>query len=307
MIILLDVKLLFLRYFGLRSCCWYGEVPWILNTAFPCRVRFSLGPEGKGFKGIHIPHELQKRYMYDLTNFAQEDMFKCALELRNISTSAKSMEAAARQITAYLYENLINPQTGNPDCTLVRLFKTHLYEELPAEVQKSACDLLKLSSIERGTKCLTLLGTAGDEPHWNSRERSTGHQAIPLISEEFVSGVPMIARLLQEFGLEASTVLEPMPSLLIESDRKIHSTFILHIPEALGSPYIPAQTGFVIPYGVKSVLGFGGLLSSGNLFIVILFSKVPITAETASLFKWISTYVWVAITAFDQEVIFAAA
>lgn len=245
--------------------------------------------------------------MYDLTNFSQEDMFKCALDLRNLSAGAKNMEEASRQIISYLYENCVDPQTGGSACALVRLFKTHAYGDLPEFLQKSACNLLKLNHIETETKCLTLMGTSGDEPQWNSREGSQGHQSIPLISEEFVSGVPMISQLLQQFGLDISNVLEPMPSFLIESDRKIHSTFIFHVPDALGSRHIPAQKDFVVAYGVKSVLGFGGLLPSGNLYVVIMFSKVPIAVETASLFKWISTYVWVALTSFDQESVFMTA
>lgn len=243
--------------------------------------------------------------MYDLTHFSQDDMLNCAVELRNLSAHACSMEDVAKIVVSYLYKSCRHPQTGESACALVRFFKTHAYGELPQELQHAALDILKGSPIPDATKCLTLLGTAGDEPHWNSREGSTGHQSIPLASEDFVSAIPMISRLIQQFGLEISTVLEPMPSLLVESDRKIHSTFIFHVPKALDSQYIPAQENFVIPYGVKSVLGFGGLLASGNLFVVIMFSKAWIPPETAKLFKWISTYVWVAITSFDQKTVFA--
>lgn len=125
------------------------------------------------------------------------------------------------------------------------------------------------------------------------------------MDEDFVKNIPMITRLIQEFGLEINTVLEPMPDLLINSERKIHSTFIFHVPRALGNRDIPAQVEFVIPYQIKSVLGFGGLLPSGNLFVVIMFAKTWISQETASLFKWISTYVWIAVTSFDKELAFA--
>ena len=242
--------------------------------------------------------------MYDLMNFTKDNMFSCAIALRNSSSNAKSMEEVANRIVRYLYEKCVDPHTGKPACALVRLFKTHPYAELPPELQEAARGILKGNSIDPPTKCLTLLATAGDEPQWNSKEGSTGHKAIPLVSENFVKDIPMISRLIQEFGLDISTVLEPMPSLLIDSDRKIHSTFIFHVPEALGSRHIPAQTEFVVPYRVRSILGFGGLLPSGDLFVVIMFSKTWIPQETATLFKWISTYIWIAVTAFDKTAVF---
>ena len=243
--------------------------------------------------------------MYDFMNFTKDDMFNCAIALRNSGSDAKSMEEAANRIVRALYENFVDRETGESACTLVRFFKTHPYAELPQGLQQAAREILKGDSIEPTTKCLTLLATAGDKPEWNSREGSSGHKAIPLVSEDFVKDIPMISRLIQQFGLEISTVLEPMPSLLIDSDRKIHSTFIFHVPEALGSRYIPAQTEFVIPYRVRSILGFGGLLPSGDLFVVIMFGKTWIPKDTATLFKWVSTCIWIAVTAFDRKAVFA--
>jgi hypothetical protein len=84
-----------------------------------------------------------------------------------------------------------------------------------------------------------------------------------------------------------------------------HKAFnVFYVPEALGSPYIPAQKEFVIPYQVQSVLGFGGVLPSGELFAVILFSKVSIPLETADRFKWLSAYVRIAVESFGKENVF---
>jgi hypothetical protein len=60
---------------------------------------------------------------------------------------------------------------------------------------------------------------------------------------------------------------------------------VFHVAEARGSSAIPAQEEFVIPYGVRSALGFGGVLRSGDLFAVIMFTKVPINDETAGRFR----------------------
>ena len=60
---------------------------------------------------------------------------------------------------------------------------------------------------------------------------------------------------------------------------------MFYVPTASGSPYVPVQADFVAKYGVQSVLCFGGLLSSKDLFAVILFSKIQIERETANLCK----------------------
>lgn len=240
--------------------------------------------------------------MYDLTAFNQDDMIDCAIALRNIGVGAASMEELASRMVQYLYKNLINPKTGEPACALVRFFKTHSYRDLNQALQEAACDILGTRSIIPTTKCLTLIGTAGDEPHWNSRHHSTGHKAIPLIDRDFIDRAPMISQLIKQFGLEADAILAPDPKLIVDLQRKKFNVF--YVPEALGSAHIPTQKDFVIPYQIKSVLGFGGMLPSGNLFAIIVFSKIWFPYDTADLFKWISAYARIAAASFDRGVIF---
>ncbi|MBW4443647.1 MAG: hypothetical protein KME10_20925 [Plectolyngbya sp. WJT66-NPBG17] len=241
--------------------------------------------------------------MYDLANFTKDDMRHCAIKLRNLEERSHSMEETADRIVRYLHENLIDRQTGKSACALVRFFKTHPYGDLSPDLQEAAQAILKGRSIIRATKCLTLLATAGDEPYWNARQDSTGHQAIPLIDRDFVYRAPMILQLIQQFGLEVSAVIDTAPTLITKATHKSFNVF--HVPEAIGSPHIPAQDQFVLPYKVQSVLGFGGMLPSGNLFAVILFSKVPISLATAGHFKWISAYVRIAVESFDRGNVFA--
>ena len=242
--------------------------------------------------------------MYDLTSFSNKHMQSCAIALRNMDVNAQSMEEVANRMVRYLYEQLIDPKTGEPACALVRFFRTYSYRELNSDLQEYARDLLGGRSIPLGTKCLTLLSTAGDEPHWNSRHESSGHKAIPLIDKDFIDRAPMISQLIQQFGLEVSTILEPTPEVLMDLERTTFNVF--YIPEALGSAYIPAQKEFVIPYGIRSILGFGGMLPSGNLFAIILFAKVAIPRDTADLFKWISAYGRIDTAAFDKKAVFTS-
>ncbi len=241
--------------------------------------------------------------MYDLTNFSLDDMYKCAIALRNMDSGCKTMEDVANRMVRYLYDHLLDGVTGKRACALVRFFKIHPYGDLNEDLQKAAFKIARHSSLKPSTKCLTLLATAGDEPSWNSRASSNGHKAIPLIDKNFVSQVPMISQLIQQFGLDIETVLEPTPNLLAELES--HTFSVFYIPNALDSAYIPSQRDFVIPYQIKSVLGFGGMLSSGELFAIILFAKTWISQDTATdSFKWISAYARIPVASFDNRAVF---
>jgi hypothetical protein len=240
--------------------------------------------------------------MFDLGNFDNNDMNNCAIALRNMDANAASMEEVAKRMVGYLYENLIDPQTGKSACALVRFFRTYPYRQLNEDLQRSAHEILGWKSIALDTKCLTLLATAGDEPHWNSRHESNGHRAIPLVNREFIERAPMISQLIKQFGLEIATILEPNLELIIDVNQISFNVF--YIPEALGSEHIPAQKDFVIPHAIKSVLGFGGMLPSGIFFAIILFSKVPISRKTADLFKWVASYARIATANFDKKIAF---
>jgi hypothetical protein len=65
---------------------------------------------------------------------------------------------------------------------------------------------------------------------------------------------------------------------------------------------VPAQESFVIPYGIQSVVGFGGALRSGDIFAVIMFSRVPIPPDTAQLFRTLSLNVKLAIAPHGDRV-----
>lgn len=87
-------------------------------------------------------------------------------------------------------------------------------------------------------RCLALLATAGDEPEWNSRKASRSHQAIPLPSAVIVRQAPMIARLIEDMGLDIEALVSGSRSSR-GGDTRTYDVF--HVEDAVGSPYIPAQ------------------------------------------------------------------
>lgn len=219
---------------------------------------------------------------YDLATFDLGDMLKCSPRLRATATGAPSLEASAQRVCRFLYDELLDSE-GQRQCALVRCYKTHSFGSLEPDLQAFARGVMGVERPSATMKCLTLMATAGRAAAWNSRSLSRGHRAIPLPSPEIVEKAPMISQLIKEFGLELSSVLQPSPEVVRELAGKRHGVF--HVEDALGSPYIPAQQEFVVPYGIRSVVGFGGLLVNGDLFAVILFATVPVSQASADRFK----------------------
>lgn len=236
----------------------------------------------------------------DTLDFTIRDVTECGKALRETGREAGSMEETAAGIVGYLYDHLLDKRTGMRACSLVRFFKTHAYKGLDDELRGFARNIMKDAPPSPDMKCLVLLATAGEKTEWNSRINSRGHRAIPLPSEEMIHQIPMIRNLINQLGLSVNTVIKPDPEILLDIEQKTYNVF--HIPEAPGSPYIPAQEEFVIPSGIKSALGFGGLLPSGDMFVVIMFLKVPVSQEVAGLFKPLSLNAKIAILPFENAV-----
>jgi signal transduction histidine kinase/CheY-like chemotaxis protein/HPt (histidine-containing phosphotransfer) domain-containing protein len=235
--------------------------------------------------------------MYELSNFTLKDMTSCAASLRKMGIGAAGMQQAAENIVRFLYENLRNERQER-SCGLVRFFKTHAYGDLDDLARQFVDRHFNGDSLLPDTKCLTLLATDGEMPEWTSREKSSGHLAIPLPSSDMLVRFPMIAQLIKQLGLDAGSLLEPDPALLVDLSQRSYNVF--YAPEALGSPYFPQQEEFIVKHNIRSVLGFGGMLPTGNLFTTIMFSHDYIPRETAELFRSLSLSVKMAIIPFDD-------
>jgi hypothetical protein len=236
----------------------------------------------------------------DLRDFTLGQMLRCGLDIRKITRQAATLEEAAGSIVRHLFEATRSEREAYAACPLVRFYKTHPLMDLPPEVRRIA-EASAGGEAAPATPCLTLIASAGVEPGWNDRRQSRGHQAIPLVSEESIERAPMISRLLEEFGVSLTSFLSMPSSDPARRDGKTYDVF--YVPEADGSPYIPAQD-FVREYGVRSVIGFGGVLKSGEMFAVILFSRTPVPAESAQRFKTIALDVRSALFGFGNEAVF---
>ena len=220
----------------------------------------------------------------DLSHLDVVTALQCGNRLRQATQGAATLDDAASAVAQCLFDSFVNPQTAAPACALVRVYVTRAFGSLTAEQKQFARALIgEPNALADDTKCLVLQGTAGLDANWQRPSDSKGHQVIPLPSEEFVRNAPMIASLIEQFGLQIADVVRPRLHAERELVDKNYNVF--HVEHAIGSPYIPAQSDFVVPYGIQSVVGFGGVLSTGDLYAAILFSRVHIPHESAKRFR----------------------
>ncbi|NUO09471.1 MAG: hypothetical protein HUU08_12470 [Candidatus Brocadia sp.] len=242
--------------------------------------------------------------MYDLTKFTLEDMTCCGDALQEFGLKARNLEELANLMVSYFYDNLTEKQTGEKSCVLVRFFMTYPYPRLDPELHQLANEILDGQPVRQRMKCLILLATVGIRPEWNSIKLSKEHRVIPLVSKHVVEQIPMISQMIYQLGIDISNVLDPTPDFITGLGSKLFNVF--YVPNAPGSPYIPVQDKFVVPYEIKSVLGLGSILPTGNLLSLIIFSKTKIPRETANMFKNIALSVRMAVLPFVTEKIFVS-
>ncbi len=218
---------------------------------------------------------------YELSTFDVDAVRALTAELRELPAAA-TIEEDAQQIARRLWESLVGPD-GEPALALARVYKTERFERLSPDLQEFAAGVLG-EVPEARVRCLTLLGTAGDEPAWNDRALSNGHRAIPLPSEHFVERLPMVAGLIQNLGLDLGVVVTaPEGHEARELAGRTHNVF--HVAEAVGDPRLPAQDEFIVPYAIRSAVGFGGILLNGDFFAIVLFARVAVSDPVARTLK----------------------
>ncbi len=225
----------------------------------------------------------------DIANFTVGSMLRSGLAIRRVLRDASTEEEAADRVTRFLYEHCVDSSTGKRCCALVRFYKTHAFGALPADLKRFAQAQLGDMSPDEAMRCLVLMATAGEAPEWNTRRQSRQHQAIPLPSAEAVRKAPMIARLIEDLGFEIDALVNlPTKTHRSAESQPARTYDVFYVEHARGSPHIPAQREFVERYGIESVVGFGGLLRSGELFAVILFSSVHVPPQSAARFRAIA-------------------
>jgi hypothetical protein len=200
-------------------------------------------------------------------------------------SSAESLEAAAQRFCDILYE------TFQESVVLVRVFATVPFDALPSAnrtfVQRLAGERAR-DVLKAKTPVLSLLGTRGVVPRWNSRHLSEGHVGIPLASAEFVEAIPMIASLVKQLGLEIEEAEDVDTAIVTQSLGKVAGVFYVDdartAVDSRGRRIIAARD-FVDEHDVRTVFGFGGAYAlTGTFVVAVLFTGEDVARAQAERF-----------------------
>lgn len=236
--------------------------------------------------------------MYDLECFTLKDMTECGASLRKLGDTCQSMQEVAQSSVEHLYQNLNVGSKTNKACVLVRFYVTQPYGDLSTALQGSVHSATDITLI-RETPCLTMLGSIGARPEWCLKKNASTHEALALPDPALCERYPVVAQLVARFDLPGAFSVPYNPDLFLEEPGRSFDVF--HLPEADTEESILAgQEEFVRSNGIKSAVGFGGLLPSRNLFAIIVFSKVPISKQVALAFRPFALNTKIALLPFDD-------
>ena len=195
----------------------------------------------------------------------------------------RSMASAAQVLADAVYGPF------EESLALVRVFATVPFRELPDHNRNFVRRLMRDRRMENllapEVPVLSLLGSRGALPEWNDRESSRGHLGIPLASAEFVDAIPMISRLLSEFGLKIVGLEGGGARIVTSRVGTLSGMFYVGDArtevDAQGRLVISAQD-FVAEHGIRTVFGFGGAYMLERSYLaVIFFARETVDAERA--------------------------
>jgi hypothetical protein len=204
---------------------------------------------------------------------AENDYFHVDLKKRSYSLELSStLEEAAQRFVEGLYADC-------GSCVLVRLYVTIPHEKLQPVAKEFVDQIARTAGvaeqIQSDTQVLCLMGSNGKRSEWRDPRHSKGHLAIPLVSRKFVQNIPMITRLLNEFGVGTDWLdRADKTTIITRSMGKVATVF--YVPDATtfrdhaNRLVIPAQD-FVSQNNVRTVFGVGGAYANGYICTVLWF------------------------------------
>lgn len=236
--------------------------------------------------------------MLDFVNSTADDYSRFARRLWLDTQAFTSHEQTSRYIVENLYHEFSTPE-GDPILALVRIFRWTLVEELPEDLRAL------VSADEKSVMALT--GTYGFEEAWRDRRTSVNHRAVPVSKIAVPQRIPMFQEVLKQTGVDVQHLYE-YGDIVAVQDRAYHGTF--HIQDVPSSPAIPDQQSFVKPYGIKSLVGFGGFMAHpthNTMYLLYMFSRETVSTQAAQEFFVMQQFIGAALAqAADQMNVFDA-
>lgn len=205
----------------------------------------------------------------------------------------KSSSISDRPYIAEVAETVIDGlyERFEESLVMARAFLTVPYQMLPERQRQFATNLARAIHLENllgpYTPVHSLLATRGRVSGWNNPRESRGHVAIPLLSEAFVSSIPMMSRLLKDLGLPLTWVQDPGAVFERQMIGFEVGCFWVADPanavDEFGRKVIPAQE-FVTDHQVHSVFAVGGVIFGGAVLVLIFFGQDRVESRSARAF-----------------------
>lgn len=223
--------------------------------------------------------------MADLERFSVDDLVELGAALRALDVGP-SMAAVASEVVAMLHAAFCDAD-GRPGCADVQLLKTHRFADLPVGARKVASAAWS-TPPDADVACLTTLAHAGAATHapWSVE---------PLASTADVRASPFLRAALADLHIDASEVIDPTLAQTNELHRRPYGVF--HVPDvrAPGAPVQGDGARRSADGDVRSVVVLGGGLLSGDVFLLVIRSRVPIDDRVTKLLKTLTPAVKTAL------------
>ena len=205
--------------------------------------------------------------------------------------AADSLEEAAQALAGGLFDQF------EESVVLARVFVTAPFDKLPPANQQIVRRLIDsagaVADLRQTTPVLSLIGTYGREQDWRDRRRSKDHVGIPLVSSSFISAIPMISRLLKEFGVPVDWVDSHDSEMIVDTiGREAGVFYVENAATAIDSQgrNIIMARDFVADHGIKSVFGVGGAYSTGQIAVIVVFCRDQIPRAIAERFVTLAAF-----------------
>lgn len=226
-----------------------------------------------------------------LERFSIDDLVSFSSDIRDMGDGAGSMTDVCEEVAAYLLDNL-RQVDDEPACALVSMHKTHVFRRLPAVLQDHAC--AADDSLEPETPCLALLARKESMP---LPPPEPGDLVRPLTARCFEER-PIFVRLLESLGADRGSLLDPDQALAMQMQ---HRELNVYLEPDFGSSGLIEDEAReqVRALGIRSVVAIGGILPSGDLFLVSLLTRVDVDERVADLLRSLGTAVKVPLIPFS--------
>ena len=229
-----------------------------------------------------------------LDRFGVDDLVALGADLRSLGDGDRSMEEVAGRVVELLRDRLL-ADDGRPSCITVRLYKTHPLRRLPDD--RRALALEAAPDAQPDTTCITLLGRADAVP---LPVGGPAERVRPLTAEAFTSG-SVVVRLLQELGVDEASVLDPKQALAMQMQHRELNVFVIHDFPDTELMDEGVRDG-LRALGVRDLFTLGGILPSGDLFLLLAFTRSAIDERVADLLRSLGTAVKVPLIPFTFKV-----